>query len=285
MPRFIPEQNPSSVVSALSQVSDWGQAFCGITDFRRDTGISGRGVRIAILDTGIDTDHPDLEQNIVKVMECSEDDNGHGTFCAGIVAGTDNGIGVVGISPGAGLLVSKVLDGSGLGDWGTISRGLGWALDSGADIISMSFGSPIPPTYELCSLIDEATNRGVILVAASGNEGMQELDYPARMSSVIAVGAIDGSGRVAGFSNISEDLTVLAPGVDNHSTWLGGGYATESGTSFACPYVVGVLALLIEQHRLAGSTASPLVDCSTAIEHIHRVAPNGIIDLTVRVEP
>ena len=221
-------------------------------------------MHIAILDTGIDYDHPDLAANVVGGIYLGggfwdefigkdgstsssdwNDGNGHGTHCAGIVAAVKNGIGVVGVAPQAKLHAIRVFDNQGAGYTSDVCQALEWCADSanGIDIVSMSFGGD--PTASLQEACQVARNAGVLLIAAAGNEDGGAVMYPAAYDSVIAVSAIDASDAFASFSSAGKEIELAAPGVSIKSTYLGGQYATISGTSMACPHVTGAAALAL----------------------------------------
>jgi len=215
---------------------------------------TGAGVKVAVVDTGIDRDHPDLVANIAGGVNFVrkgnslnpdrwDDDNGHGTHVAGIIAAVDNEIGVVGVAPGARLYAVKVLDASGSGWLSDVVAAVEWSVDNRMDVINMSLGasSGSPLLEGACQAAAEA---GIVIVAAAGNDGGPVL-YPARYSSVIAVGATDSSDSVPWWSNRGPELEIVAPGVNVRSTWKGGGYRTLSGTSMAAPHVTGVCALML----------------------------------------
>lgn len=218
------------------------------------TGSTGLGVNVAVIDTGIDADHPDLADNIAggvnyvskpwwKPADPSkwDDDDGHGTHVAGIIAALDNGIGVVGVAPEASLYALKVLDKTGSGYVSDIVAALEWAILNDMDICNMSLGTDtdVESLEEAC---DAAFTLGVLLVAAAGNDG-GAVDYPAAYSSVIAVAAVDSSDARPSWSSYGPEVALAAPGVDVYSTWKGSGYKTISGTSMAAPHVAGTLAL------------------------------------------
>ena len=225
-------------------------------------GNKGAGVNVAIIDTGIDYTHSDLDDNFDTELLGYDfanndlepmDDNGHGTHCAGIVAAEDNGVGVVGVAPGADLYAVKVLDSVGNGYMSDVVAGIQWSVDNGMDVISMSFGSNLGST-SLETACDNAYSSGVLVVAAAGNDGNpsgegDNVDYPARYDSVIAVAATDSNDNRALWSSTGPDVELAAPGVSIYSTYLGGGYATMSGTSMACPHVSGTAALVISDVR------------------------------------
>jgi hypothetical protein len=206
-----------------------------------------------------DKDHPDLQANIKGGFnfvsnhhrrpadpEKWDDDNGHGTHCAGIVAAVDNDIGVIGVAPEAHLYGVKVLDRTGNGYESDVIAGIEWATSQGMDVISMSLGGGYSESME--TACDNAA--GIVLVAAAGNGGdgdstTDECSYPAAYGSVIAVGATNTDNVAPYWSNSGPYLALAAPGVDIYSTYMGGGYATMDGTSMACPHVAGTAALAI----------------------------------------
>ena len=215
----------------------------------------GTGVNVSIIDTGIDYNHPDLAANykgghdFVNKDADPMDDHGHGTHCAGIVAAEDNDVGVVGVAPEAYLYAVKVLDSQGRGYVSDLVAGIEWSVNNGMQVISMSLGttSDVQSLHDAC---DAAYNAGIVLVAAAGNSGNSRgtgdnIVYPAKYTSVIAVGATDKSDSRASWSSTGPALELVAPGVDVNSTWLGGTYAVKSGTSMACPHVSGTAALVM----------------------------------------
>jgi len=220
---------------------------------------TGAGVKVAILDTGIDQDHPDLVANLkggcnfVAIRgkidpDRWDDDNGHGTHVAGIVAAVDNEIGVIGVAPDAWLYGVKVLNKQGTGYVSDVILGIEWAIANNMSVINMSLGttSDVQALHDAC---DKAYASGIVLVAAAGNSGDTNPDddvlYPARYSSVIAVAATDSSDVRASWSSDGPEVELAAPGVSIYSTYKGGGFATLSGTSMAAPHVTGTVALIL----------------------------------------
>ena len=234
-------------VQALDQQLPWGIDRINAESVHPSN--KGNGVKVAIIDTGIDISHPDL--NVQGGISCVshttswDDDNGHGTHVAGIIAALDNTTGVIGVAPEAGLYAVKALNGSGTGNWSNVIAGIDWAIDNGMQVINMSIGS-LRGSKALENACNDAWNAGIVLVAAAGNNnGTGTVLYPAKYSSVIAVGATDSKNTVAGFSDIGRELELAAPGVNIRSTYKGESYTTMSGTSMASPYVAGAAALLI----------------------------------------
>jgi hypothetical protein len=209
---------------------------------------------IAILDTGTATDHPDLEGKSVPGYDFYNnddqpyDDLGHGTMTAGIAAAaSNNNTGITGISWGARIMPVKVLGGqSGSGSDETVARGIRWAVDHGANIINASLGGgETSPVQE--DAVKYAHDHNVLMVAAAGNTPDGKPHYPAASESVLAVGATGRSDTVTGFSSFGSYVGVSAPGVGILSTTIDGGqltYEYGNGTSFSCPIVSGIAALV-----------------------------------------
>jgi subtilisin len=218
------------------------------SDVAHGSGNRGAGVRVAVLDTGIDYNHPEFEGNYQGgydfVFDDSDpfDDNSrsHGTHVAGIIAAEGNGTGVIGVAPEADLFAVKVLDGGGFGLAEWIIAGIEWAVDNNMDIINMSLEGPDSLSLQLAC--DAAYEAGVLLVAAGGNLGVN-VSFPAAYASVVAVTATDMADAKA-FSPSGPQVELAAPGVDILSTVRGGGYDVLSGTSQAAPHAAGTAALL-----------------------------------------
>lgn len=245
------------LVYALDDELDnsWGVKRIG-AGVVHDLGNKGAGVKVAIIDSGIDYSHPDLDANygggydFVNKDTDPMDDNGHGTHVAGTVAAEDNDIGVVGVAPAASLYALKVLDSGGSGYFSDIIKALEWCMDNGIQVTNNSYGSPINPGKTVKDAFDNSASAGVLHVAAAGNYGNSRgtgnnVGYPARFESVIAVAATDKSNKRASFSSTGNAVELAAPGVDINSTLLGGGYGEGSGTSMASPHVAGTAALVI----------------------------------------
>ncbi|MDZ4195855.1 MAG: S8 family serine peptidase, partial [Candidatus Izemoplasmatales bacterium] len=218
------------------------------------TGVSS--VIVAIIDTGIDTSHPEFtnrihpnsynsrtkEVGITKVV----DDFGHGTMVAGIIGAIkDNSRGIAGIAPNISLLIIKANNAE-LGSFqdSSIIEGIYYAVDQGARIINLSLGGTYANPQTKVA-IDYATAHGVIVVAASGNDGISTPMYPAAFEEVISVGAVDSKKTVASYSNFGTTIDIVAPGSEIITTVRNSGYGSGSGTSFAAPQVAGALALVL----------------------------------------
>jgi len=223
----------------------------------------GKGVVIAVLDTGIDTKHPDLKNNIIGGRNFTpegwshtnfEDGNGHGTHVAGSICANGR---IKGVAPESKVLVCKVLDRHGSGNYYSIIEGIRYATNwKGANgervrIISMSLGgSHNDPKLEQAIL--DACAKGIVVVVASGNESTDtginesfEISYPALINECITVGACDENRKIAYFSNEHLQVDVTGAGVDVLSTYPSSTYARLSGTSMATPHISGIIALLI----------------------------------------
>lgn len=234
------------------------------------SGFRGGGIKVAVLDTGIDKNHPMLQGKVAAERDFSNSGNvndnfGHGTHVAGIIAGTTaNGGMYSGVAPDAQLLNAKVIGDNGLGDNVNIIAGIGWAVDNGARVISMSLGASSSLDASVDSAIKDAVVRGVIVVVASGNCGsgcpsascgsFRGVTSPGSSPNAISVGAVDKSKSVACFSGggsiagvgIKPDF--VAPGVGIKSSVAGGSYRAMDGTSMATPHVSGAVALLLSRN-------------------------------------
>ncbi|WP_255196798.1 S8 family peptidase [Halorarius litoreus] len=218
-------------------------------------GDAGSGADVAIVDTGIDATHPDLAANLGTGTSFIggvqnpdwQDDNGHGTHCAGIADAIDNDRGVVGVATEATLHAVKVLTASGVGLTSDIAAGVEWVAEQGYDVASMSLGGSTQ-SEALADACTYAHEQGVTLVAAAGNSGpcTDCVGYPAANPEPIAVSATDENDQFASFSSQGLEVEIAAPGADIYSTYLGG-YSTLSGTSMACPHVSGAAVQLAAQ--------------------------------------
>ncbi len=270
-------------LNAVNAPESWAQGF------------TGNGIVVAVIDTGVDSDHPDLVNQIwvnrnevaangldddhngyvddvsgwdfVGNDNNANDGNGHGTHVAGIVAADNNGFGATGVAPDATIMPIRVLDSNGYGSAPGIAAGIRYAAQYGADIINLSLGGAFSSAIQ--SAIQYAQSLDVLVVVASGNEYASTPSYPARfsasMSNVISVGAHNSANGIASFSNdvgVSGAVQVDAPGVNTYSTYINGGYVTFSGTSMAAPHVAGLAALALSANNglTAGQLRSAIVN-------------------------
>lgn len=292
-------QNSQRYYYSLEQSVPWG-----ITKIKAQNvhiqGNKGSGIRACIIDTGIDYNHEDLKNNykggynFIANSNDPMDDNGHGTHVAGIIGASDNGIGVIGVAPEVSIYSIKVLSSSGSGSYVNIINAIEWAMDNNMNIINMSLaGSSF--SQALKDACDNAYNYGILLIAAAGNNGvglscserktvtpcpipdcsLNNVCYPALFDSVVAVSATDSNDLMACFSSRGPKVEVCAPGVSILSTVPKGtcaqcdpvGYKQLSGTSMACPHVVGLSALIWTVKR--GYTNTQIRECLRS----------GVIDL------
>jgi thermitase len=251
---------PDYVATAIFEPNDpYFTSQWGLTKIQApqawDVTTGSSDVKIAILDTGIDQDHPDLASKIVAnwnftTSSTVDDRYGHGTHCAGIAAAiTNNSIGVAGVGFNTSLMNGKVLDDKGSGYYSWIASGITWATNNGAKVISMSLGgSSASSTLE--NAVNYAWNNGVVVVAAAGNNRNTAPVYPGYYSNCIAVAATDQNDAKASFSTYGSWVDVAAPGVSiystlpNHSNSIGTNYGSLSGTSMATPHVAGLAGIV-----------------------------------------
>jgi len=249
----------------------------------------GTGVKVAILDTGIDFNHSDLKSGVIKVQDITTDRNpldrvGHGTHVAGIIGARGK---MTGVAPDCELYSIKVLNdqGSGTDEW--LYQGILSAIDLKVNIINMSLGSTIyNPRVE--SAIKKAYDQGIILIAAAGNDGyvgngVDTIGYPAKFDEVIAVGAIDPNGNRASFSSVGKELDICTFGTNITSTWPNNLYVKLSGTSMACPFITGVAALIYSSHNILRISKHEIQNTHEMLDHLKRhcidLGPQGIDEL------
>lgn len=246
--------------------------------FRQVRKISaGRGVKVAVLDTGL-APHPTLKAPVATKSFISgqsvSDGDGHGTHCAGTIASNDEDIG---LAPEVDLIIGKVLSNEGLGSSSGIADGVEWAIEQGADVISMSLGGPsaYQPTI---NAIRKAMNKGVWVCIAAGNSGFNgrtnTIGYPARSGEGICVAALKEGWQPASFSSGGEQMTVAGPGERILScSNRGSGFVFMSGTSMATPFVAAASALVISTMRSLGNPSL------TGVQAIHKFFYQNSTDL------
>lgn len=280
----------AAVAAATNQTSFAAVPDLGGNDWNLDAisapevwaqGYTGQNIVVAVLDTGVDYLHPDLDANIWKnsgeiAGNGIDDDangfiddafgwdfmgndnnpmdlNGHGTHVAGTIAAENNGFGVTGVAYNATIMPVQVLGADGSGSYSAVAAGVQYATDNGADIINLSLGGGSSP--ELTAAIQYAQSQGVVVVMAAGNEGSTQPEFPANLASQfgIAVGAVNRTNQLANFSNDAGIFPVdyvVAPGVNIFSTVPGNGYASYNGTSMATPHVAGITALMLSANSI-----------------------------------
>ena len=235
----------------------------------------GKGVKVLVMDTGINVNHKDLKisskHNLIERNDNVEDMNGHGTHVAGLITGR-----LTGVAPEAELHVVKVLTDSGEGQMASVMDGITFAINYGMDVLSISLGTQDKLPIPFQERIMQAYNAGITIVCSTGNSGFNDANYPARMDEVIAVGGLDKELNIATFSNGGHD--VLAPAVEVLSTYKDKKYARITGTSMASPLVAGGIALLISHYRNQGKEISPreIMDKIDGLD--------GIFDLTKLID-
>lgn len=240
-----PNYSSQSYLSAMQADAAW------------DITTGSANVTVAIIDTGVYGGHPDLSGKMTAGYDFingraltgseSSDDNGHGTIVAGIIgAGTNNSVGIAGVTWNVRLMPIKAIAASGVGTDTDIAQAVRYAADNGARVINMSFGGSFSQTLK--DQVDYAWNKGVVLVAASGNNGSETTLYPAGWDNVLSVGSVNTNLQRSSFSNYGDYLDVVASGETILSTNSAGSYSTASGTSVAAPFVSATAALLFSQN-------------------------------------
>ncbi|MEW6605563.1 MAG: S8 family peptidase [Thermoproteota archaeon] len=211
---------------------------------------TGRGIKIALLDTGIDYNHPELAPNykggydFINNDNDPMDDNGHGTHVAGILAAARDGKGIVGIAPEAEIYAVKVSDKKGSGSFSSLAKGINWAIENDIDIVTMSITGN-GGSRALAKAVQTAYDEyGLVMVAAVGN-GKGDVLYPAAYEQVIGVGSVTKENKLSSFSRTGSEVELVAPGSGIKSAAIGGSYRLSSGTSMATPLVTGAVALLL----------------------------------------
>lgn len=234
---------------------------------------TGHRIKIAVIDTGVDYQHPDLRHSVARGINLLNrnmlplDDNGHGTHIAGTIAAANSMNGIIGVAPRSVIYPVKAFDNQGSAYVSDIILGIDWCVRNRVDIINMSFGMRTK-SKALLEVVNRAAKNGIVVVASSGNDGKRRsIDYPARYSQTISVGATDENRHIADFSNRGPYVDIYAPGKNIRSCWVQGKYHEMSGTSMATSHVSGAIALLMAERpnltpeeikQLMKKTATPL---------------------------
>jgi hypothetical protein len=247
--------------SEARSFGDQALAWLGVPASNKDW---GRGVGVAILDTGVWTQHPAFEGAKITQIDLLEPEqsipgeyDGHGTAVASLIAG--NLPSQRGIAPAAELISVRVLDGEGRGDTFTLAQGIVAAVDRGAKVLSLSLGGG-GDSLVLRRAVDYALEQGAVIVASAGNDGEGRVTYPAAYPDVIGVSAVDAERKLADFSNTGEGVDLAAPGIGLKSAWVGGQNVSFSGTSASAPLVAGAVAgILSQEPRLSSAEVYDLL--------------------------
>ncbi|MBY0598811.1 S8 family peptidase [Bacillus bingmayongensis] len=273
-------------VKALEQKNDWGIDSLNILSIKNNTGLTGKNISIAILDTGVDMNHADI--NIRRSITFIEGTNGyadesdHGTHISGIIGAKDNSIGVVGIAPSSKIYSLKVLDKKENGKYSNIIQAIEWSIKNNIRIISMSFGG-YQKSDALESAINKAHEKNIILVASAGNTGFFNEDtitYPAKYKNVISVGAVNKQKQRWFASSQGNKIDIMAPGEKILSTSPKQKYTIKSGTSMAAAYVTGSISLLLEKKpQLTNIEVENILKKTTTPIGISFEYGNGILNI------
>lgn len=269
------------ILRTLDNVDNWGLEAINAPRVWYKT--KGEGVKILVIDTGIEKDHPDLKHafkfgiNMFEKSEDVTDEFGHGTHVAGLLVGLKTGV-----APEAELYVAKVLDSNGNGSLASVMDGITCAINMEVDILCMSLGTANGLPQIFTERISEAYKSGITIICATGNNDIGEPQYPSFLDEVIAVGGIGKDFKRASFSNYGEQMDVVAPAVEIVSTYKNGKYAKMTGTSMASPLVAGAIALIISYNRKKGIELTPK-DIKEMLKKLGTHSDeygHGIMDLT-----
>lgn len=265
-------------IETLSQIYPQGIKSLEIPNIWKKT--KGKGIVVAILDTGTPKDHPDLLQNIdlskcrsfIEGEDIWDTHSGHGTHVGGTIGALDNTYGVVGVAPEVTIICIKVLSKNGRSSAESVLRGLEYCVKIKPDVINMSLGAsaPMPLVHKA---IKKLVDMNIPVIAAAGNNGTEAVLYPAQYDEVIAVGSYSNSMLKdrSLFSSYGDTLDIMAPGEEILSTYLNGQYAVLSGTSMACPVIVGIVALLLSYIRSIHKTLT--------VDEIKKILIRNAVDI------
>lgn len=244
------QSTPLNGDTYLENGYSWGTKRIN-ADKAHEKRITGQDIKLAILDTGISNKSRITIEKQVSFIDSDEDVadlNGHGTALSSIIASSYDDSGLKGVAPDVKLYVGKVLDKNGTGQYSDIIEGIEWAIEEDVNIINMSFGGN-EESEILKHAIDKAYNQGILIISSVGNEGNENVTYPAAYNNVIGVGASDFYNQMSSLSNFGNQLELVAPGVNIQTLDLNGDYVSTSGTSIAASYVSGAAALLWSQNK------------------------------------
>jgi subtilisin family serine protease len=287
----LPTIEPEMVLQTMSETYDWGLIDLNIPAIHKQT--MGENVKIAIVDSG-KSNHFEVEPAMAgscnfTTSPADEDRHGHSTFISGLIAAQQNNEGVIGIAPKSKIYFAKAIDDGGRGDPSCIVQAIRWCMEQQVDIISISAGMFVDfkPIHDV---IQQAFEKNIIVLAAAGNTGTRYYDiaFPARYPEVIGVAAYDHNRQPATFSSRGVNVKFAMPGVDVYSTYLNNSFAKMNGTSFACPILAGVCALILSKHR-TNPSLTPCCNTIQMLEHLKKYAinlgdPNAVGFGSVNVE-
>lgn len=246
----LPDFDVEKVYTSFSQSYDWGLKYSNIPDTWKIS--RGKGITIAVIDTGM-PDHEDIGDNAIEGGNYIPDEdiydyNGHQTHCVGIISAKDNQDGFVGVAPEAKCVCYKSLNTRGAGNYSQINNALRDIKKLKPDLVSMSLGGR-SADREMHELIMDLHKMNIPVVCAAGNSGYAGVLFPAAFPETIAIAAFDRQGKIASFSSRGSQVDWAAPGANIYSTFLNQSYAQLSGTSMACPFMAGVIALMLAKHK------------------------------------
>lgn len=271
----------------LSQTIDWGINKLGIQSIH-SMGITGKGIKVAVIDTYIDPTHPDIIGAVVKQLNATSEpyttaQNGHGQGTSGVIGARNNNVGVLGVAPGCDIIAIKAMRESGSGDIGELVKAIDMAIAEKVQIINMSLGTTadVPEMKAACA---RAIAAGILVVCSAGNDGQADsVNYPGKYDGTLAIAATNEAGNVSSFSSMGWDVDLAAPGERILTCWKNKTYAVVSGTSFSAPYVSGCLALLLELKLLitADRLDTTAIDIETPGKDVKSgyglISPTGFI--------
>ena len=253
--RLPPDVSISLSIVPFAELIDWPAKFLNLPEIWMKH--SGKGVKVAVLDTGVDSAHPDLQGKIIAAKDFTgspygpSDRNAHGTWCAGCIAANADENGIRGVAFESQLVIAKVLGDQGSGSDSGILRGMTWCFDQGADIFSLSLGGG-QMSESLHREFLRIAAAGKFIICAAGNDA-GPINYPAAWADAcLSVGACDEQGRLTRFTSRGPSLGVVAPGQNMISTIPDRKYGSMTGTSMATPMVAGITALALAKHRIDG---------------------------------
>jgi len=244
----------------------------------------GESVKVAVIDTAIDVNHPDLQihggYDFVNNTGLRTDAplHGHGTHVAGIIGAKNNNLGIVGVAPKCKLYSLAVLNDQGSGSYGNIIRALDWCIENGMDVVNMSLGGG-GDSKALYEAVRRVYDAGITMVCAAGNSAWERgyLDFPGTYNETMAIAAIKQNMQRAEFSSIGPNIDICAPGYEIVSTTPSNTYSAYSGTSMASPFVAGLVALMISKHRSLGGR-TPISGPKDVRDHLTKVAHDVSFD-------